>query len=297
MSITDFGAEGVAWVLNLDAEDELGHPGAHTPTASMTARIEALIPRLAGLIRPGDQLIYPGSGEVDPKRLGRAWCPTRWAITQMKGVGVRIPRAPSVEVLRKVNHRRFCHELGQTLPGAGYVQNEAEFTGLIAASTEKSWLVKRPLSYAGRGRRKLRAGELSAADQSWIAASLRDGEGVQVEPLVAIELDCALHGWLAEDGQCTWGSPTVQRVDATGAWQSSVVAIGELSSAEVESLQREGARTALALHSAGYFGPFGIDAFRWRTGSGELRFQPRCEINARYSMGWATGMGTFRPVE
>lgn len=280
--------EPVAWVLNLDAEDELSRGGAHTPTAAMTARIEGLLPRLGGLIRPGDQVIWPGAGEIDPRLVGRAWCPTRWALEQMTRAGVRVPRAPSVEVLRKVNHRRFCHELGQTLPGAGYAQNAAELAALMSAG---DWLIKRPLGYAGRGRRKLRAGQLSAADQAWIDASLREGEGVQVEPWVALELDCALHGWLAQDGQCTWGVPTVQQVDATGAWMSSVVATGELTGLEIEALESEGQLVALALHSAGYFGPFGLDGFRWSAG-----FQPRCEINARYSMGWATGMGEFRPL-
>ena len=53
------GVRRVAWVLNLDAEDELARGGAHTPTAEMTARISGLLPRLAGLVRPGDQVIWP----------------------------------------------------------------------------------------------------------------------------------------------------------------------------------------------------------------------------------------------
>ena len=100
-------------------------------------------------------------------------------------------------------------------------------------------------------------------------------------------LDCALHGWLDEDGSATFGRPTVQEVDDTGAWQSSRLAReGELTATEVERLSSEAKRAADALHAAGYFGPFGLDGFRYR---GE-QFQPRCEINARYSMGWAIGM-------
>ena len=45
----------------------------------------------------------------------------------------------------------------------------------------------------------------------------------------------------------------------------------------------------------GYFGPFGIDGFRYRDTDGHLRFNPRSEINARYSMGWAVGMRDKRP--
>lgn len=295
--------EPVAWVLNLDAEDELARGGAHTPTDVMKARIERLLPRLRGLIRPEDVVLWPGDQPVARGLLGRAWCPTRWARTQLEQAGLRVPRAPSIEVLRRVNHRRFGHELGQALPSAGWAATSEALTSLLAAtdaleqvSVERRWLIKRPLGYAGRGRRQLRSGALTEADQAWLDASLRDGDGLQVEPLVARELDCALHGWLAEDGQCTFGQPTVQHLDDTGAWQSTELAPpGTLTVFELVELTRAAHRTADALHAEGYFGPFGLDAFRWRAPDGQLHFQPRSEVNARYSMGWATGMGDFRP--
>ncbi len=281
-----------AWVFNLDAEDELARGGTHTPTAAMTQRVEALLPRLDSLMRPGDEVLWPGRATpLDSSFVGQAWCPTRWALTQMQRAGVTRPRAPGIEVLRSVNHRRFSHELGQSLPGAGYAQNLEDLEALLVPSGHP-WLLKRALGYAGRGRKKVRAGEISAADQAWIDASLRSGDGLQVEPWVERQLDCALHGWLEEDGPCTWGQVTVQEVDAYGAWQSSVVAqAGILSETEHALMLSEAERAARALHGAGYFGPFGIDAFRWIGSAGEVHFQPRSEINARYSMGWATGMG------
>lgn len=293
-------AEPVAWVLNLDAEDELVRGGAHTPTDVMTERIEGLLPRLRGLVREGDCIAWPGNERTERGRWGRAWCVTRWARTKLEQAGMQVPRAPAIEVLRHVNHRRFAHELGQALPTAGWAATMEQLTSLLAnaaleqVSVERSWLIKRPLGYAGRGRKLLRPGRRSAADQAWLEASLRDGDGVQVEPLVARELDCALHGWLAEDGQCTFGQPTLQRLDATGAWQSTELG-PPLTPSELELLTREAQRTAEALHAAGYFGPFGLDAFRWRAPDGTLHFQPRSEVNARYSMGWAIGMGDFRP--
>jgi hypothetical protein len=38
-----------------------------------------------------------------------------------------------------------------------------------------------------------------------------------------------------------------------------------------------------------YFGPFGVDAYTYRARDGRLGLQPRSEINARYSMGFAAG--------
>jgi hypothetical protein len=298
-------AEPVAWVLNLDAEDELGHAGHHTPTTAITARVVGLLPGLCapgGLVGPDDQLLWPGDGRVEPGRAGRAWCPTPWALRRLERAGLRLPTAPPAGVLRRVNDRRFANALGQALPAAGFARSREELEQLLAAtraleqaSAEVCWLLKRPLGYAGRGRRRLHPGARAPEDEAWLVASLRDCGGLQVEPWVERELDCALHGWLDVDGRCTLGQPTLQELDEAGVWRASALApAGTLSAAEAAALTGEALRTARALHEAGYFGPFGLDAFRWRAPGGQVHFQPRCELNARYSMGWATGLGAFR---
>jgi hypothetical protein len=92
------------------------------------------------------------------------------------------------------------------------------------------------------------------------------------------------------------GEPTVQTVDDAGAWiETTFLARGVLTTPEESLLRDEGRRVARALFEAGYFGPFGIDGFRWEDRAGAARFNPRSEINARYSMGWAVGMGSRRP--
>lgn len=290
-----FNREPVAWVLNLDAEDELAHVGAHTPTAALTARVVALVPtlRACGLIAADDVVVWPGA-EAGHRLEGRAWCPTRWALAQLERAGAKVPRAPSMEVLLRVNHRRFANALGQALPGAGFAENATELEALLSrgadVSVEKCWVLKRPLGYAGRGRRKISANERVPADDAWIEASLRAG-GVQVEPWVQRELDVGLHGFVDEAGVLTSGRPTLQEIDAQGTWRATRIAAPDaLSTDELQLLQRTLEQTAHALHDAGYFGPFGIDAFRWRAPDGTLAFQPRCELNARYSMGWALGV-------
>ena len=60
---------------------------------------------------------------------------------------------------------------------------------------------------------------------------------------------------------------------------------------ERRALEEEARRVAEALGKIGYFGPFNLDAFAWKGDDGGRRFNPRCEINARYSMGWAVGLG------
>ncbi len=299
-------AEPVAWVLNLDAEDELALGRTHTPSAALHRRVAALLPVLTapgGLVRPGDAVVFPAGGAavLDTRgRSGRAWCLTRWARTQLEKAGVTPPRGPGDEVLRAVNHRAFCTTLGGGLPGATFVTTAAELDAalrdapaLALASSERCWLLKRPLGYAGKGRRKVRPGALTAADQRWLEASLRDAGGLQVEPFVERAADFALHGWLDEGGPVTFGAPTRQVVDGAGQWLASEPAGAALDDAERRALLAAGEQTAAALSGAGYFGPFGVDAFRWVDASGAGHFLPRCELNARFSMGWATGMQRF----
>jgi hypothetical protein len=193
-------------------------------------------------------------------------------------------------VLQRVNHRRFSADLGQYLEGAVFTRDRAVIAARLATPTPSGhWLLKRPFGFGGAGRRRVRVGPIDPDLARWLAASLRD-DGLQVEPWVVRTFDVALHGYLPVAGGVVLGRVTVQRCDAHGAWIDSAPAAADLlSPSELRALVGEGERAAAALRDAGYFGPFGIDAFRYRAGKA-LSFQPLSEINARYSMGWAVGM-------
>jgi hypothetical protein len=289
-------------MLNLDAEDELARPAGYTPSRAVQARVAALRTRLQGLVPAGDVVLAPEapalpSGAVPGEFEGRAWCPTPRALRAWCAAGVTAPPVPPLAVLRRVNHRAFCAALGQTLPGARFVTDWNELRATVACSSPTGqWLLKRPFGYTARGRLRVRARELDGPARAWIAASLSRGEGLQVEPWVERAGDVGLHGFVAPAGGVTLGAPTVQAMDAAGAWTGSTrAAPGALADDEWHALYAAAEEAAAALHTAGYFGPFGIDAFRWIDAGGTRRFNPRCEINARYSMGWAVGMGSTRP--
>lgn len=273
----------VAWLLNLDAEEELERPGAHTSSARVLERIDGLRGPLEPLLR-GAVVVTEGV-RADGLH-GRAWCPTPSALARLGRAGAIVPTAPSLEVLRRVNHRRFSFDLGDNLPGARWVESPAD-----VRVTSGTWLLKLPFGFAGRGRIVL-TGPTTAEIEARVARALAGGEGAQLEPLVSRREDLALHGFLDTAGGLTAGSLTRQRIDARGAWQGTVLA----DDAPVEaSLRSELDRAAAALRAAGYFGPFGIDAFTWASDDGALHLHRRSEINARYSMGWAIGMGDARP--
>jgi len=283
----------VAWLLNLDADLELATQSTYTPPARVLERLEAMVPLIQGLMRDGDVRVTSSDRLADTPA-GRAWCPTPRALRLLSAAGATVPAAPSLEVLRRVNGRRFCAELGQHLSGAAFVDDISSLRRLIATSTATgNWLLKRPHSFAGTARRKVAVGQLSREDEAWAKASL-DRDGLQVEPWVQRVGDLAVHGWVSQSGSATLGRACSQVCSSAGVWQRTVVATDELTVDERRQLEREGRRVAEALATAGYVGPFGVDGYRYRCERG-IALNPRGEINARYTMGWAIGMCGRRP--
>lgn len=288
-----------AWVLNLDAEDELSRRSRPTPSRTERARMDAMAAMLRDTLVPqGDAVIWPAGEGAARGALGRAWCPTPWALAQLRAAGAAVPRAPSMEVLRAVNHRAWAASLGLTLPRAAWARDRDDLARVMVDPWPAGgWLLKRPLGYAGRGRLHLRArGELDDPRHAgWIANSFAD-DGLLVEPYVDRVADLGLHGWISPNGALTLGALTAQVCDARGAWVTTArAAQNTLGDKDMDLLNESVEGTAAALWAAGYHGPFGVDAYVWRDERGGARLQPRSEVNARYSMGWAVGMGALRP--
>ena len=276
------------WVLNFDAEDELARPGAMTPSPTLRPRFAQLAARTT-LLAPNDHRLDEFAPAEPTWRgmAGAAWCPTPRALRALSRAGARLPAAPTADVLRAANHRRLMNGRLESLPGARYVHTRAEYEETVArASITGSWLLKRAYSYNGRGRCRWREGADDPHVARWVDAALATGEGLQVEPEVPRTLDLGLHGEITRAGEVQRGTLTVQRVDAFGAWAATEISPpGTLTEAETRLLEDALREVVTALRDVGYFGPFGVDAYRWTGG-----FVPCCDVNARYTMGWAVGM-------
>ncbi|MFZ5891792.1 MAG: ATP-grasp domain-containing protein [Myxococcota bacterium] len=273
-----------AWVLNLDAEFEL-----EKPSFNATQRlIEQLAVHGAGsraLLGPEDVLISEGVPRP-AEFIGRAWCPTPRALAAMRNARVEPEPHPNVGVLRRVNHRRFAVELGGGLPEQAYVESRAELERLLRRAG-RPWLLKRALAFAGRGQMRI-YGNIDAKQSAWIDASLR-GAGLVIEPLVEPSLELSLHGFIWRDGTYELGRCCVQDVSARGVFRGIRLAEPEeLPPGERETLSNQAAHVAEALAREGYFGPYGIDAYRCMLDNTPY-FCALSEINARYSMGFVTG--------
>lgn len=279
-----------AWVLNLDAELELsrGRPG-YVAQRKLTAQLAEHGASSRALLGPDDFELRPDRSMPAPPSArvrGRAWCPTPLALAAMRRHGVEPEPHPDAAVLRRVNHRSFAHELGGGLPRQTYVTSREQLRRLLADPAER-WLMKRPLGFAGRG--QMRAiGPLSDKQWSWVDASLKR-DGLLVEPFVRPTFELSLHGFVWPDGRSELGRICAQDVSERGAFRAARLALdGELGDAERGELIERAAGAARALHGAGYFGPFGVDAYRYEQ-DGQQGFCALGELNARYTLGFVTG--------
>jgi hypothetical protein len=131
-----------AWVLNLDADVELGAiasaaPGAragYAPKRSLVHAMRTRVPRLAAsLLDPEEDLLVDERSAplVASGHVGRAFCPTPRALRLLRRAGAEPEPHPSCDVLVRVNSRAFCSSLGATLPGAVFVTNEDEARAVL----------------------------------------------------------------------------------------------------------------------------------------------------------------------
>jgi hypothetical protein len=209
-------------------------------------------------------------------------------LSALSALGFASPTAPAAAVLRELTRRAFCARLGQTLPGAAYVESLAALQACIdRPSFSGEWLLKRDFSFAGRERRRVRGNTLDSSTLGFAKRSFALGQGLQVEPYVQRKADFAQHGYVAAHGSLLLAEPLLQHCDVRGVWQASeALPLNALSESERALLRQATEEAGEALHNAGYVGPYGLDAFRYQGEHGLSAFQPRSEVNVRFSMGY-----------
>ncbi len=223
---------GFAWVLNLDAELEMAEP-SYCPRSRVLAQLDRYGQGARALLGPRDVLL-DSSDQMALGRTGRAWCPTPRAIARMVKAGVEPEPHPPLSVLHAVNHRKFAVDLNLGLPEQRYVESRLELDELLRKK-ERAWLLKRPLSFAGRGQQRI-LGHIDAKQSAWIDASLRRS-GLVVEPLITPALEVSLHGFIWRDRRHELGRICVQEVSSRGVFRSiRWVRAGELLPVEEQQL-------------------------------------------------------------
>jgi hypothetical protein len=277
-----------AWLLNLDSELELRRPSRYQPTKASLNACQHFEPWARGLVAPDDLVVSrvtPIKGIARGYR-GVAWCPTPSALTALEYSGATLAPAPSLACLQQVSHRRFHAGLGQLLPHAQFAADLEQARSVLERPQPMGWLVKRGFGFAGRSNRRFPTSP-TPDDWRWLDHAFHDG-GVQIEPWLELLAEFSLHGHIAETGVNTFGEPCVRLSLDVPVYERATSAV--LQTPERAALFAQAERVSRALFTAGYRGPFGIDAFRYQSPLGPC-FNPRSEINARHTLAYATGMG------
>lgn len=215
--------------------------------------------------------------------------------------------------------------LGRALPGARMVESSAELGEMLARGAGAgaaagtgawespwgaaagggcgagSWVLKAPLSAAGRWRAIHHDG---AVHGGWSDAGFRRHVdrlfarhgALLFEPWVERVADLGAAGLVSPEG-VRWVGFHRQHVDAHGqvvgldldAGAAGAAAeelrVEDMAAGERAAWQRALDDVGAALRRAGYVGPFGVDAWRWRGSDGRACLHPVGEINARLTLG------------
>lgn len=286
-------------IANLDAERQLARrarpeAGSERIRASVRSSIAAASTLMSALAEPGDALWTVA--EVDPARLPDV--PGVPRVRLLHGdaplpAGERVYWCPMDDVAGRVNHRVFGHtvarHLGATLPGACVVRTLDELRARLAEGDVESWVLKGAYGAAGRARLRY-VGDVLADDALRRAERLfARYDALVFEPWVERTADFGCTGVVDDTGPGNFAAHGLLS-DRRGVFKGCALVADERALGFTERERRKLTEAVIAagraLHGAGYRGPYGIDAYRWRDDRGRLRFNPMSEINARMTFGW-----------
>lgn len=253
------------------------------------------VPRLeSGPLKPADEILAWGeTAPIAALRPAKGETPQVSLDGPLHEVVWSLP-PPPVEVARAVSHRSFCFEsatgLGFVLPGTRMIESWEELDR-HARSFPGSWVVKAPLSAAGRYRYIHEAGESldEPRNRGAVERLLELQSPLLFEPWVDRTEDFGCVALLGPSGLRLAGFHRLL-VNRRGHFhgielRAAFRGIEGLEDKEKARME-EGLNTvAAALRQAGYTGPFGIDAWRYRRPDGKPAFQALGEINARMTFG------------
>ncbi|MGH7201739.1 MAG: hypothetical protein ACREJB_14115, partial [Planctomycetaceae bacterium] len=166
-------------------------------------------------------------------------------------------------------------------------------TSLDALADQNRWVVKAEFGMSARERILGRGREITDAAANWLRQRLRSDGIVFFEPWVERVEEAGLQLTIRRNGEIEFDGLTPLLTDGTGQYR------GNDFTPDAETVRRWtetieiGRRAAGRIAAAGYFGPLGIDAMRYRAADGTVRLRPLQDVNARCTMG-RLGLGFRR---
>ncbi len=178
---------------------------------------------------------------------------------------------PPWECVRAVHSKAFAHELCP-LPGSALLWNTSD---LEQFKPRGPVVYKQCIEAAGRG---LLVNPTPVQLASFCARAWKQGQPVIAQPWKKRLVDFSTQWRISKEGAIDYLGVTICKNNARGQYLGSEVGM------EMEPPPEH--RLALKeMHTRGFFGNVGIDAFTYDE-DGMEKLHPICEINARKTMGW-----------
>lgn len=197
--------------------------------------------------------------------------------------------APDENAIVRVNSRRFSfsHERawGLALPAAEeFVELDSLRQHLHdVCRPETRWVIKAEFGMSARERILGTGPFVSTGDVNWMSRRLARGQRLYFEPWVEKMVEAGLQYSIPTSGEPQFIGCTELLTDGRGQYRGSRWC--DRRHVEWESEIESGMQLVREVQRAGYFGPIGIDAMKYRDDTGEIRSRPIQDINARWTMG------------
>ncbi len=302
-------------MANLDAEESwarIRRPGLPRPNLSRAARrrMAAVGSLLRIFCRPQDRLWLPGPLDAqrlpihpglprpelefgEPKGLAPTESLQVWGCTPDW-----VSSVSTVEIAARVNDRAhtfaLAQRLGLSLAGSRFFDSFEDFEGFLELELPElsrsggstPWVLKAPLSAAGRSRlihdpkSRLRPQEKS------IRRLFHQHGSLLWEPWLERTDDYGLLLEVGPSGAISKPQIHRQQIGPTGGFLGiELTSELGLSDEQRERVEKTARNVADHLAKDGYRGPVGIDFWRYRRSDGRLGLNPLGEINARMTFG------------
>ncbi|QDT66866.1 hypothetical protein [Calycomorphotria hydatis] len=250
-----------------------------------------LADRWQPLMTAGDHAWLPGE-DVAPGKYSRVvfWGWNTWAKRFAEKHRLQVS-CPPVEVVRRINSRRFSFSLEQELSPQDIKIREItsleELHDYIRefVNDESRWVVKAEYSNSARERILGQGSVLREEHVNWAATRLDSGQRLYLEPWLDRVAEVGFQFWSFPDQTVRLDGITELITAADGRFVESRRIHDAYEEKEWTPCVDTAVRAAETAAAEGYFGPLGIDAMQYIDEAGNTCFRPLQDINARYTMG------------
>ncbi len=203
-------------------------------------------------------------------------------------------------IVRRVNSRRFKHQLettlGVVLDGAACTTSIDELTSAVSMLAVHGWVLKGEFGGAGR---EVRFGAAAPSEDeiAWASNRFRHNLAVTVEPRLERVEEAGIQFEVHNDGRVEYLGVTTLLTRPNGGYLGSGFRDDPSLIETWKEVIEVCAEAARRVAAEGYFGPLGIDAMRYRDADGAIRTRPLQDLNARHTMGrLALGLRRFPDI-